>query len=99
MDNLTSDLRYAVRALTRNPGFTLVAVASLALGIGVNVLIFSVVNAVLEKPIGGAREADRLVRVYRGSHSPLAYQDFRYFRDSVPSFAGLVLVLLVSCLL
>ena len=90
MDNLTSDLRYALRALTRNPGFTLVAVASLGLGIGVNVLIFSVVNAVLEKPIGGAREADRLVRVYRGSHSPLGYQDFRYFRDSVRSFGGLV---------
>src|SRR5678816_2665249 len=90
MDNLMSDLRYAVRAFIRNPGFTIVAVTSLALGIGVNVVIFSVVNGVLEKPISGVRDSDRLVRVYRGAHSPLAYQDFRYFRDSVASFAGLV---------
>ena len=90
MDNLISDLRFAARALVRNPAFTLVAVASLALGIGVNVVIFSVVNAVLEKPIGGVRDPERLVRVYRGSHSPLAYQDYRYLRDSVRSFAGMV---------
>src|SRR4030095_2316813 len=90
MDNLISDLRYAFRALLRNPGFTLVAATSLALGIGVHVVIFSVVNAVLEKPVGGVAGADRWVRVYRGSHSPLAYQDFRYLRDSVKSFAGLV---------
>jgi predicted permease len=90
MDNLISDLRYASRALLRNPAFTLVAIASLALGIGVNVVIFSVVNAVLEKPVGGVRDPARLVRLYRGSHSPLAYQDFRYLRDSVRSFAGMV---------
>jgi putative ABC transport system permease protein len=90
MDNLISDLRYALRTLVRNPGFTFVAVVSLALGIGVNVTIFSVVNAVLEKPIGGVRDPGRLVRLYRGSHSPLGYQDFQYFRDTVRSFAGLV---------
>src|SRR5688572_22560888 len=90
MDNLVTDLRYAVRTFVRNPGFTAVAVLSLALGIGVNVVIFSVVNTALQKPIGGVADAGRLVRVYRGSHSPLGYQDFRYFRDSVRSFAGLV---------
>jgi predicted permease len=90
MDNLMSDLRYAVRAFIRNPGFTIVAVTSLALGIGVNVVIFSVMNGVLQKPISGVRDPDRLVRVYRGTHSPLAYQDFRYFRDSVRSLAGAV---------
>ena len=90
MDNLISDLRYGSRALVRNPAFTRVAIASLALGIGVNVVIFSVVNAVLEKPIGGVRDPARLVRVYRGAHSPLAYQDFRYLRDSVRSFVGMV---------
>lgn len=55
-----------------------------------NVVIFSVVNAALQKPIGGAVDVDRLMRVYRGSHSPLAYQDFRYLRDSVRSFSGMV---------
>ena len=90
MENLLTDVRYAFRTFVRNPGFTAVAVLSLALGIGVNVVIFSVVNTALQKPIGGVADAGRLVRVYRGSHSPLAYQDFRYFRDSVRSFAGLV---------
>jgi predicted permease len=90
MDNLISDLRYAVRTFVRNPGFAAIAIMSLALGIGVNVVIFSVVNAVLARPIGGVAGADQLVRVYRGSHSPLAYEDFQYFRDSVRSFAGVV---------
>jgi predicted permease len=90
MDNFVSDLRYAYRTFVRNPGFTIIAVLSLALGIGVNVMIFSVVNAVLAKPILGATDPDRLLRVYRGQHSPLSYQDFRNFRDSVRSFAGMV---------
>jgi predicted permease len=90
MDNFVSDLRYAFRTFVRNPGFTIVAVLSLALGIGVNVVIFSVVNAVLAKPIVGATDPDRLLRIYRGEHSPLAYQDFRMLRDSVRSFSGMV---------
>jgi predicted permease len=90
MDNLMSDVRYAFRAFVRNPAFTLVATMSLALGIGVNVVIFSVANAVLEKPIAGAADPDRLVRVYRGSHSPLSYTDYLYFRSGVRSFAGVV---------
>jgi predicted permease len=90
MEQLVTDVRYAVRTFLRNPGFTAVAVVSLALGIGVNVVIYSVVNAALQKPIAGVADAGRLMRVYRGSHSPLDYQDFRYFRDSVRSFSGMV---------
>ena len=90
MDNFVSDLRYALRTFARNPGFTIVAVLSLALGIGVNVVIFSVVNAVLAKPIIGATNVDQLFRIYRGSHSPLSYQDFLFFKDSTRSFSGLV---------
>src|SRR5512147_570436 len=90
MDNLISDLRYAFRTLVRNPAFTVVAIASLALGIGVNVVIFSVVNAVLQKPVSGVRDPDRLVRVYRGSHSPISYEDFRFFRERVASLSGFV---------
>jgi predicted permease len=90
MDNFVSDLRYALRTFARNPAFTVVAVLSLALGIGVNVVIFSVVNAVLSKPIAGATHVNQLFRIYRGSHSPLSYQDFRFFRDSTRSFSGVV---------
>jgi len=94
-DEMFQDLRYGVRMLVKNPGFAFVAVLTLALGIGANTAIFSIVNAVLLQPLPFS-EPDRLVWTWgnirnggnRASVSPLDYLDYRAQNTSFEHFAA-----------
>jgi hypothetical protein len=95
LEPIWQDLRYGARILLKNPGFTLIAVITLALGIGANTTIFSVVNAVLlrSRPF---QDPDRLVLVshFRSKgRSDYAFDvDFLEWRDHVKALNGLPLI-------
>jgi predicted permease len=89
---LVKDMQYALRVLLRNPAFTLVAVITLALGIGVNASVFSVVNTYLFKPLP-AKDPGKLVAVVGKSRSiefpiQVSYPDYRDILERSDVFSG-----------
>jgi predicted permease len=94
MRSLFQDLRYAWRTLSKSPGFAVVAVLTLGLGIGANSTIFSWINSTLLNPIPGASNAGRMVAVTRGgsvdAEHILSYPDYVDLRDHNQSFSGVI---------
>ncbi|MGH9752999.1 MAG: ABC transporter permease [Blastocatellia bacterium] len=86
MNTLWQDLRYGARTLLKNPGFTLIAVLTLGLGIGANTAIFSVVNGVLLRPLP-YQEPERIVTLLNDARSPVSPANFLDFRANSQSFA------------
>jgi predicted permease len=95
MNALFQDLKFGLRMLAKNPGFTAVAVLTLALGIGANSTIFSWINSTLLNPIPGVTHTSDLVTVMRGERSehptpPFSYLDYLDLREDTQSLSGLL---------
>jgi putative ABC transport system permease protein len=81
MDTLLKDIRYGVRGLLKRPGFTAIVVITLALGIGANTAIFSVVNAVLLKPLPFADSGQLMMVFTKDSKTPRGYVTYPDLQD------------------
>src|SRR5580693_5743720 len=93
MRTLWNDIRYGIRMLAANPGFTVVAILSLAIGIGANTSMFSLADALLLRPLP-VQHPDEVVRVMSTSQTSrydrISIPDYVDFRDQVKAFSGLV---------
>src|SRR5256885_5015494 len=92
MGIMFQDLRYAARTLWKSPGFTTIAVIALALGIGANTAMFSIVNAVLLRPIPYAKP-ERLLKLYTSApqfrDGSVSYPNFLDWQQRSQSFEAL----------
>jgi putative ABC transport system permease protein len=91
MQTLLQDVRYAARMLLKKPGFTLIAIVTLGLGIGANTTILGMLDALLLRPLPGIAEQERLVQIGttnngRGFDS-VSYADYRDYRDQRETFS------------
>ena len=97
MDSLIRDVRYSIRMLLKSPAFTLVAVISLALGIGANTTIFTIVNAVFLNPLP-VQDVSSLMNIYTVDEKnttanfqllPVSYRNYEDLRDQNDVFSGM----------
>src|SRR4026207_2284367 len=96
---MIKDLRYAAQMLVKHPAFTIIAVLTLALGIGANTAIFSVVNAILLKPLpfpephqlGAVGMTDTRQKGTQTDLGSLSYPDFFDFRDQNRTLSGVAI--------
>src|SRR4051812_13326492 len=101
MDGLWQDMRYAVRKLSRQPGFTLAALLTLVLGIGANAMLFTLLNGLLLRKPAAVTAPERLVWVHTADYSsgPLgtsSYPDFEEFAKAKDAFSGVTATFLTS---
>ena len=89
MYTFLADVRYGGRVLLRSPGFSFVAVAALAIGIGANLTIFGFAKELLLSPPAGIADPDRVVRVFTNRFSNTAYANFEAYRDRNHTFVAL----------
>ncbi len=93
VETFFQDVRYAARGLRKSPGFALVCILTLGLGIGANTAIFTVINALLIRPVPGVANPDELVTFERlQKNNPdfaFGYPDYLAYRDQNQSFTGL----------
>jgi predicted permease len=92
MRSLYEDLRYAIRVLRGSPGFTAVAVITLALGVAANATVFGWIDSLLLRPFPGVAAGEQLAILEtvspNGEFSTTSYRDYRDYRDRVKSFSG-----------
>lgn len=86
LDSIRQDIRYAIRQLRRSPGFTTVVVLALALGIGVNLVIFRLVDGLILNPLPGVANPERIVMV---ENRVLSYPEYQHYRDHTAQFEGI----------
>jgi putative ABC transport system permease protein len=88
-----SDVRYAIRALTKNPVFSLTVVGVLTLGIGLNAAVFTILKGIALAPIAGVDRSARLAVMFAetstGRQVRVSYPDYQYIRDHDRAFSGL----------
>ena len=97
IETFIGDVRYSLRVLRKSPGFTIVAVATLALAVGANAVVFGVLNALILRPVN-VPQAQSLYAIERGEHQAInhSYLDYLDLRDRNRTFEGLAAYNLAS---